>query len=302
MTNETAILVLEQPRSERLRSTLSDYWALTKPEVNFLILIATFTGFYLGWRGQGFPFTLLFHTLLGTLLVASGTGTLNQYVERRFDALMRRTRNRPLVTGRLNPSAVLWFGISISFAGAVYLAILVNPLASLLSLVTLGSYLLVYTPLKRKTPFCTFVGALPGAMPTLIGWAAGSGTLSEQAWILYTLLFLWQFPHFMAIAWIYRQDYARAGYLMLPDGKQGERFMVWTTLAASFTLIPISLISARTAHAGFVLTVAGVLLSCGYLYFGKQLALRPSNVAARHLLFASIIYLPAALFLLMLGK
>jgi len=177
---------------------VSDYWALTKPEVNFLIAIATFTGFYLAWPGQlhHFPLMLLVHTLVGTLLVASGTGALNQYVERRFDAQMRRTARRPLAAGRLSPSAVRWFGITLSSAGSVYLAIAVNLLASLLAIVTLLSYLFLYTPLKRKTPLCTLVGAFPGAMPPLIGWAAASGGLSLQAWMLYAMLFLWQFPAF----------------------------------------------------------------------------------------------------------
>jgi protoheme IX farnesyltransferase len=292
MTNQTTI-VLEQPRAERLWAILSDYWALTKPEVNFLILIATSAGFYMGWawQPQGFPFIRLLHTLVGTLLVASGAGTLNQYVERGFDSLMRRTRNRPLAAGRLGMSGVLWFGVISALAGAIYLAVMVGPLASLLSLSALVSYLFIYTPLKRRTPLCTFVGAFPGAMPILIGWAAGSGSLGGAAWALYAMLFLWQFPHCMAIAWIYRQDYARAGYLVLPSGPEVERVMAWTVLGASLGLVALSLSS-----------VAGVILSAGYFYFSARLALRPSNIEARHLLTASIIYLPAALFVAMLSK
>src|SRR6202051_217229 len=179
-----------------MHAVMVDYWTLTKPEVNSLIAVATFTGFYLGCptHPQGFPFWLLIHTLLGTLLVASGTSTLNQYVERRFDAQMRRTARRPLAAGRLDPSSALWFGILLSFAGGIYLAVAVNALASLLAVLTLVSYLALYTPLKRKTPLCTVVGALPGAMPPLIGWAAASGKLSFEAWVLYTVLFLCQFP------------------------------------------------------------------------------------------------------------
>jgi protoheme IX farnesyltransferase len=212
---------------------VSDYWAVTKPEINFLIALATFTGFYLGHapEPQGFPFLLLVHTLLGTLLVASGAGTLNQYIERRFDAQMHRTARRPLAAGRLKPSVVLGFGAALSAFGCVYLAIGVNPLASLLAIVTLLSYLFLYTPLKRKTPLCTLVGALPGAMPPLIGWAAASGSLSIEAWVLFALLFLWQFPHFMAIAWMYRDDYSRAGYLVLPIGESKAGFMNWLTSA-----------------------------------------------------------------------
>src|ERR1700719_1601512 len=206
-----------------MHAVMVDYWTLTKPEVNFLIALATLTGFYLGCKTQpqGFPFWLLIHTLLGTLLVASGTGTLNQYIERRFDPQMRR----PLAAVRLIPSVVLWFGVALSTVGSIYLAIAVDLLASLLAIVTVLSYLFLYTPLKRETPFCTVVGALPGAMPPLIGWAAASGRLSFEAWTLYAMLFLWQFPHFMAIAWMYREDYSRAGYLVLPSGGQRGRFI-----------------------------------------------------------------------------
>src|SRR5437879_5267790 len=208
-------------------STLSDYWALTKPEVNFLILITTFVGFYLGCGNEArtFSFISLFNTLLGTLLVASGTGTLNQYIERKFDAQMRRTARRPAAAGRLKPPTVLTFGIVLAVTGSMYLAAAVNPLASVLAVLTLLAYLFVYTPLKRKTPLCVLVGALPGAMPPLIGWAGASGRLSIEAGMLYAIVFLWQFPHFMAIAWMYREDYDRAGYLVLPKGKARVSFV-----------------------------------------------------------------------------
>src|SRR5246127_418840 len=214
-------------------NTLSDYWALTKPEVNFLILITTGVGFCLGSSDAARPLSFggLLNTLLGTLLVASGTGTLNQYIERKFDAQMRRTARRPAPAGRLKPPAVLAFGIALAASGTVYLAAGVNLLASLLAALTLLSYLLLYTPLKRKTPLCTLVGAFPGAMPPLIGWAGASGKLNVEAWTLYGVLFLWQFPHFMAIAWMYRDDYDRAGYLVLPPGGRArEHFVYWQTL------------------------------------------------------------------------
>jgi len=213
-----AVAATARPFAVSFLEVAADYWALTKPEINFLIAIATFAGFYLACPTQlhAFPFLLLIHTLLGTLLVASGAGALNQYVERRFDAQMRRTARRPLAAGRLEASAGLWFGIVLSFAGGIYLTVAVNALASLLAVITLVTYLTLYTPLKRMTPLCTVVGALPGAMPPLIGWAAASGKLSFEAWVLYAMLFLWQFPHFMAIAWMYREDYSRAGYLVLP--------------------------------------------------------------------------------------
>jgi heme o synthase len=281
-------------------TVFSDYWALTKPEVNFLIVITTFVGFYLarpdGWRH--FPFWLSINTLLGTLLVASGTGTLNQYFERRFDAQMRRTARRPLASGRLKPAAVLWFGIALSVVGSVYLAVAVNVLASLLTAATLLSYLFLYTPLKRKTPLCTLVGAFPGAMPPLIGWAAASGKLNFQAWILYAILFLWQFPHFMAIAWMYREDYSRAGYLVLTPGSSARtRLVHLQTVLPLLVLLPVSVLPGLLGEAKFY-WIGALLLGAGFFYYGAQFIVLRSNSAARRLLAASIIYLPA-LFLLM---
>jgi heme o synthase len=271
---------------------LSDYWALTKPEVNFLILITTFVGFYLASVSDGrFSFARLFNTLFGTLLVASGTGTLNQYVERKFDAQMRRTARRPAAAGRLKPSAVLAFGVALSAVGVICLCISVNLLASGLAILTLLTYLFVYTPLKRKTPLCVLVGAFPGAMPPLIGWAAASGRLNFEAWMLYAMLFLWQFPHFMAIAWMYREDYDRAGYLVLPKGKARVSFVVCETLLPLLTLVPISIMQSPTRHARIFYFVA-VLMGAGFAYFGLKFVFQRSSQAARRLLTASIVYLP----------
>jgi heme o synthase len=288
-----------------LRAAIPDFLALTKPEVNFLIVIATFTGFYLGYPGDlhNFPVERMLNVLCGTLLVASGTGTLNQYLEHRFDAQMRRTRRRPVAAGRVRPATAAWFGVLLSSAGVVYLFVAVNPLASALALFTLTTYLLVYTPLKRKTPLCTLAGAVPGAMPPLIGWAAASGSIaSEKAWLLYAVLFLWQFPHFMAIAWMYREDYARAGYLVLPAGEQSGRFMSWQALLASLALIPVSLIPTVIRHAGLVYFVLAGILSSLFFYYSASLAFQRSTLAARRLLLASIVYLPLAFCLLMLEK
>jgi protoheme IX farnesyltransferase len=272
---------------------LSDYWALTKPEVNFLILITTAAGFYLGSINAGRPlsFAALFSDLLGTLLVASGTATLNQYIERHFDARMRRTSRRPVAAGRLTPREVLVFGITLSAAGCIYLAVSVNRIASLLALLTLLSYLFLYTPLKRSTPLCVLVGAFSGAMPPLIGWAGVSGRFNVAAWALYTILFLWQFPHFMAIAWMYREDYDRAGYIMLPRGNLRFRLVVLQTLLPLIALIPISLMSLSMQHAGALYWV-GLLPGLGFLYFGTQFVIQRSRPAARRLLLASIVYLP----------
>ena len=281
---------------------LADYWALTKPDVNLLILITTAAGFCLAhsFHLVGFPVFLLINTLAGTLLVAGGTATLNQYVERRFDAQMRRTKRRPLAAGRIEPARALWFGITLSVSGAIYLAAAVNLLASLLAVLTLLSYLLVYTPLKRKTPLCTLLGAFPGAAPPLIGWAAASGTLSLEAWILYGLVFLWQFPHFMAIAWMYREDYERAGYMVLPQGQGRSSLVVWQTILPSAGLIALSFAPLLLGKAGLFYTAGALLFSVCFLYYGGQLAIRKTNAAARRLLLASIIYLPIVFVLLVL--
>jgi heme o synthase len=274
-------------------NTLSDYWALTKPEVNLLILITTFVGFYLGCGSEARPFSFisLFNTLLGTLLVASGTGTLNQYIEREFDAQMRRTARRPAAAGRLKSAAVLTFGIVLAVTGSIYLAIAANLLASLLAILTLLTYLFVYTPLKRKTPLCVLVGAFPGAMPPLIGWAAASGRLNGEAWMLYAALFLWQFPHFMAIAWMYREDYDRAGYLVLPKGKARVSFVTLETLLPLLALVAISMVQFPARHAA-IFYCAGAVLGLGFLHFGLEFVLQRSRAAARRLLAASIVYLP----------
>ena len=299
-----AVPAARRDRLMRPWATVSDYWALTKPEVNFLILITTFAGFYLAPAASlgGFRILLVIHTLLGTLLVAGGTGTLNQFLERSFDAQMRRTWRRPLASGRLTASHVLWFGVSLSTAGAVYLALAVNVLTSVLAVVTLLSYLFLYTPIKRKTPLCTLIGAFPGAVPPLIGWAAARGRLDPAAWVLYAIVFLWQFPHFMAIAWMYREDYKRAGYLVLPSGELRDRFVVWQSFVVSLVLVPVSLIPAIGGKSGFAYCAGALILGSVFLYYSAHLAFHRSNVAARQLLAASIIYLPLVFILVMFGK
>jgi protoheme IX farnesyltransferase len=288
----------------RANGAWADYWALTKPDINFLIAIATFTGFYLASPGgfRDFPVLLAIHALLGTLLVAAGTGTLNQYGERSFDAQMRRTARRPVASGRLNPTSALWFGIGLSIGGSIYLALAVNALASLLALLTLLTYLFVYTPLKRRTPLCTLVGAVPGAMPPLIGWAAANGRLSPEAWVLFGVLFLWQFPHFMAIAWMYRDDYGRAGYLVLPQGNARGLVVNLQTLLPLVALVSVSLMAPPLAHFGIAYLLGALVLGAGFFYYGVRFALRRSAAAARRLLFASIVYLPSLLILMVLAS
>jgi protoheme IX farnesyltransferase len=292
-------------RQDLVRSVvLSAYWSLTKPEVNFLIAITAAVGFWTGAPASlaHFPWTSLVHTLVGTVLVASGAATLNQLIELRFDAQMRRTARRPLVSGRIEPSRALWFGISLSLIGAIYLAVTTNPLASLLSILTLLGYLFLYTPLKRKTPLCTLIGAFPGATPPLIGRAAACGRLDGNAWLLFAIVFLWQLPHFMAIAWMYREDYARAGYFVLPASGVRERFVAWQSLLPALALLGLALGPAIRGQSGIVYLAGALVLGGVFLSFTARFALQRSIVSARQLLFASILYLPLLFALLALDK
>ncbi len=299
-----ALLARVEPRNRTSGRFLADYWALTKPDINLLIAITVFVSFGLARPTtlETFPYALLIHTLLGSMLIASGAGTLNQVIERRFDSQMRRTSRRPLVAGSISPVYVLRFGVLLSLGGAVYLALVVNTLSSLIASLTLVSYLAIYTPLKRRTPLCTLVGALPGAAPPLIGWAAASGSLSREAWLLYAMLFLWQFPHFMAIAWMYREDYDRAGYKVLPRGETRHSLVALQGVIPAFLLVPISLLPALLGDEGRIYFLGAALLGLTFLYYASRLALRRSNGIARQLLLASIIYLPSVFLLMLLDR
>src|ERR1700723_227116 len=216
-SNSTELVKMAPERAEAI-AAYDKPWAyvvLTKPDVTFLVVITTVAGFYLGSVGS-MEWMRLAQTLCGTLLVAGGTAALNQYIERDMDSVMRRTAARPLPSGILQPNEVLWFGVATIAAGTIWLALAINALAALIALATSVSYLAAYTPLKTRTTLATAVGAIPGALPPLIGWAAARGNLTGGAWVLFAILFIWQFPHFMAIAWMYREDYARAGIQMLP--------------------------------------------------------------------------------------
>jgi len=297
------LTALQRRHSVRSRA-LSDYWELTKPEVNFLIAMTTVAAFCLGSPKPfvHLPWFLLLNTLLGTMLVASGAGTLNQLIERNFDAQMRRTARRPIAAGRVEPVHALIFGTLLSLTGVLYLALAVRPAASLLALLTLCAYLFFYTPIKRRTPWCTLVGAFPGAMPVLIGYVAATGKLDSEAWQLYAILFLWQFPHFMAIAWIYREDYARAGYFVLPANELKDRFVAWQCLLPALGLFVAAIVPALRGQSG-ILYFAGVLVLAGvFLYYCADFVLQRSVGSARRLLLASIVYLPVLFVLLALDK
>ncbi|HEV2731305.1 MAG TPA: heme o synthase [Terriglobales bacterium] len=293
--------VMVNPTSlQTLRSKLRDYYTLTKPEVNLLILMTTSAGYYLGTRGP-VRVSGLVNTLAGTLLVASGTATLNQWMERVWDGRMRRTASRPLPSGRLSAREAFLFGVVLSLVGGLYLAIAVNGLSALLAISTLLSYLLIYTPLKRKTPLCTLLGAFPGAMPTLIGWAGAAAGVQRQAWFLFAILFLWQFPHFLAIALMYRDDYARAGYRMLPGFDQDSRFtraeiFGFTVILVITTMLPVA------GRGGPVYLSAMALAGTFMLYHVIKLTKSTSTVLASRVVHASVLYLPVVLGLMIVCK
>jgi heme o synthase len=277
---------------------IKDYIALTKPRVTWLILMSTGVGYFFGAQ-NGWHLATLIHTIIGTGLIASGTAALNQWYEREADAKMRRTQARPLPAGRLVAWKALVFAILISAAGFAELWIRANALSAMLGLFTLLCYLFVYTPLKQRSPHSTTIGSIPGAMPPLIGFAAASGKLTWDAWVLFAILFLWQFPHFYAIAWMYKEDYARAGIRMLPvvepDGKSTARRIFLYSAA----LIPISLMPKFFAMAGDVYLYGAIALGLAFLYYGLRIRWDRTRQQARRVLLASVIYLPV-LFSLML--
>jgi heme o synthase len=284
-----------------LHGRLSDYWVLTKPEVNFLVVISTLAGYYVALRGH-LDFFVLMNTLMGTLMVASGTGTLNQYIERKSDASMRRTARRPLPAGRIRPVEALVFGILLAIGGGLLLWFEVNPLASVLALLTLTTYLLIYTPLKKRTSLCTLIGAFPGAMPPLIGWAAARGSLSSESLVLYSILFLWQFPHFLAIAWMYREDYSRAGLRMLPPEDPDGSLTSFQIIAFLVALVVVSMVPPLIGQVGKVYLFGAAALGSYFLLHGARMARNRTNALARRLVLASVLYLPLVFGLMMFDK
>jgi len=280
---------------------MSAYLELTKPRITWLILMSTAIGYYFGHSGP-WNWALLLHCLLGTALIASGTATLNQWYERDADARMRRTASRPIPSGRIAPRNALWFGIALLAAGELELALGVNALTAWLGLFTVASYLLLYTPLKQKTWWSTTVGALPGAMPPLIGFAAARGQLTAESWALFAILFLWQFPHFYSIAWMYREDYSRAGIRMLPVVEPDGRSTARQALAFSLLLIPASLAPGFLSMAGHWYLAAALLLGAVFLRAAVRLYRDRSALNARGVLKASVLYLPLLYIALLLDS
>jgi protoheme IX farnesyltransferase len=276
------------------RLRMKHYVALTKPRITALILVCTGVGYCFGAVNGGRLWAFV-HTMIGTALMASGTAALNQWYERDVDKLMLRTRGRPLPSGHIKPVHALIFGIALSFTGFAELWLGASALAGLAGLFTLASYLLVYTPLKKRSPICTAIGAIPGAMSPLIGYAGASGRITWEAMALFAILFIWQFPHFYAIAWMYREDYARGGIKMLPvmrpDGASTARQIV----ICSLLLIPVSLIPSYLHMTNVIYFVSAAVLGVAFLYFSLQVFYERTTRSVRHVLLASVTYLPALL-------
>lgn len=283
------------------RPGLGVFLELTKARLTSLVLLTTLVGFYAGEVGT-INYLLLLHTLLGTALVAGGAAALNQFLEREHDARMPRTRSRPLPSGRIQPETALIFGAACAGIGLIYLAIAVNLLTSFLGAVTLACYLFVYTPLKRVTSLNTLIGAIPGALPPLMGWTAVRGEVTGEGWSLFAILFFWQLPHFLAIAWIYREEYAQAGYVMLPgidpDGHRTGR----QTISHTLGLLPLSLCPFIFNLAGKIYLVGALGLGLTFLWFAIQFSRHLTNGQARKLFFWSILYLPLLLGLMVFDK
>jgi heme o synthase len=287
-----------------------DYIELTKPRVTWLILMSTGIGYFFGlrsaptwWQFLGsIDYLSLLHTILGTALIASGTAALNQWLEREADRKMRRTLARPLPAGRLSPPRALAFGAALSVAGFLELWLGVNLLSALIGAFTLISYLFIYTPMKQRTWWSTTVGAFPGATPPAIGYAAAAGTLTLESLVLFAILFLWQFPHFYSIAWMYREDYARAGIRMLPVCEPDCRSTARQIVCYGLALIPVSLVPGLLGMSGHIYLAGALVLGLWFLYFGVRVALERTMRRARNVLVASVLYLPLIYGLMLLDR
>ncbi len=280
---------------------VSDFFELTKPRIVLMVLVTALVGYYAG--SERVPdYLRLLQVLIGTALAAGGTLTLNQFIERDIDAMMERTRHRPLPDARVQPQDALWFGVALTLLGLGYLAVVVNPLSAVVAGAITLSYLLVYTPMKRYSSLCVPLGAVPGALPPVIGWVAARGELSVDAWVLFAILFLWQIPHTLAIAYLYREDFAKAGIQFLPviepDGESTNRQI----LIHCGALLVVSLLPTLIGLAGASYFIAAFILGAAFLASGIKLVMAPTRAGARRLLFASLIYLPVLLLVMALDR
>lgn len=280
---------------------VTDFFELTKPRIVLMVLVTAFVGFYVGSERVA-NYVELLHMLIGTALAAGGTLALNQYLERDTDAMMMRTRHRPLPDGRIQPGEALWFGSMVTLAGLAYLTLAVNLQSAWVTASITGIYLLLYTPMKRKSALCVPVGAVPGALPPVIGWVAARGSFDMEAWVLFAIMFLWQVPHTLAIAHLYREDFAKAGIKFLPviepEGDSANRQILLHCAA----LLVVSLLPTLLGLAGAIYFVVALILGLGLLANGVRLAMASTRSGARRLLLASLIYLPVLLIVLALNR
>jgi len=299
---QTVSQIEEVDRSAgRAPARWADLYELTKPRMNFLVVVTTMVGYYMAARGWG-DWARIVYTLIGTALTAAGSSVLNQYAERDLDGLMRRTSRRPLPAGRVRPIEALTFAVILSVSGLAILAWFVNPLTALLGAVTLALYVFAYTPAKRRTTLCTIIGAVPGAIPPMMGFTAVQNVISPAALSLFAILFLWQMPHFLAIAILYREDYARGGFRMLPVIDDGLEMTGRQIILYSLTLIPVSFVPALLGMSGAIYFVAALVLGLAFSGFAVVCARTKTHADARQLFLASILYLPALLTAMMIDK
>jgi protoheme IX farnesyltransferase len=281
---------------------LRDLYELTKPRMNMLVVLTTLLGCYAAPHSLGMNWVLILNTVIATALTAASAGVLNQYIEREYDGYMYRTAQRALPAGRIDPLFALALGVLLGTAGITYLALAVNPLTALLGGTTLASYVFIYTPMKRWTTLNTIIGAIPGAIPPVMGWTAMTNSLSVEAAALFAILFIWQMPHFLAIAMMYEDDYSRGGFKMLPCVDPGHHSTARQIVIYSLSLLPISLMPVYLNMAGTIYFVIAILLGLGFIYFGLRLAMDRNRPSARRLFLASIAYLPLLLIVLALDK
>jgi protoheme IX farnesyltransferase len=298
---DSAAAQLTEVRVFGVRERVNAFIELTKPRIAFMLVLTSAAGFYLGNRGT-FDFLLFVNAMLGIALLAFGVATLNQFIERRTDALMDRTANRPLPSGIITGREALVFGIILSLVAEIYLYFLVNPLTAFLGLTVIVGYVLLYTPLKSITPASTAIGAIPGAMPPLMGWTASANEITIGGWALFTFLFLWQFPHFLAIAWMYKEQYAKAGILMMPVVEPEGKITARQIVLFSIMMVPVSLAPFFLGFAGWYFLTAAAVLGIWFLLESIKAARAKTPETARRLLLVSVIYLPLIFAILVLDK
>ncbi len=298
---DTVTAELEEIPTLTFKGRFSAFFELTKPRIAFLLVLTSAAGFYLGTAGT-FDAVLFVHSMVAITLLAFGVATLNQYLERKIDPLMERTSTRPLPTGRVTPAEALIFGAVLSGAAEIYLLLFVNGLTAFLGLIVIVGYVFVYTPLKTRTTASTAIGAIPGALPPLMGWTAAANDITIGAWALFAMQFLWQFPHFMAIAWMYRDQYRNAGIKMLPAVEPDGRLTIRQIVMFTVMLVPISLAPFFFGQAGFIFLIGASVLGIWFLWASIKTAVRKTDAAAKALLLVSVIYLPLYFILLVADK